>query len=263
MQSSLENIMIKAETLNLITYGWMAVAVATSITMFFITAPYGRHTSEKWGLMISNKAGWIIMEMPSLLIMLCFLLFGTKSFNSFVWILFSLWIFHYINRTLIYPFRIKSTGKKMPLVIALSAIFFNTINAGLNGYYLSEIAPSDNYSSQWFFSAHFMIGVILFIAGISINWKSDTMLINLRKPSETGYKIPQGFLFDYITSPNLFGEIIEWTGFAIMAWNLPALSFLVWVFANLIPRAINHHDWYHRKFPDYPIDRKIIIPFIF
>lgn len=203
------------------------------------------------------------MELPSLGIMLYFLLFGTRQFNSFVWILFVLWIFHYMNRALVYPLRMKATSKKIPLVIVLSAIFFNSVNAGLNGYYLSELAPAHAYSSQWFLSTHFMIGTILFIAGMSINWKSDAILINLRKPGETGYKIPKGFLFDYITSPNLFGEIVEWTGFALMAWNLPALSFLVWVFANLIPRARDHHNWYKNNFPDYPHDRKIVIPFVF
>lgn len=254
---------MRTEPIDLITYAWMLMAVATGIVMLFVTAPYGRHTSEKWGPVINNKMGWVIMELPSLVIMLYFLFWGTKSFNSFVWILFVLWIFHYLNRALIYPFRIRATSKKMPLVIMLSAIFFNIVNAGLNGYYLSELAPSNEYSAQWFFSRHFIIGIILFITGMSINWKSDALLINLRKPGETGYKIPKGFLFDYITSPNLFGEIIEWTGFALMALNLPAFSFLIWVFANLIPRARNHHNWYKKNFPDYPPDRKIVIPFVF
>jgi 3-oxo-5-alpha-steroid 4-dehydrogenase 1 len=96
-----------------------------------------------------------------------------------------------------------------------------------------------------------------------INWKSDTILINLRKKGDTGYYIPKGFLFEYISSPNLFGEIVEWSGFAIMAWNLPALTFLVWTFANLVPRSKNHHDWLLKKFPNYPKDRKRVFPFIY
>src|SRR5687768_5603705 len=99
------------ETLYLICYIWLAIAVVVHITMFFITAPFGRHTKTSWGPMINNKLGWFIMELPSLGIMSYFLFFGSLSFNSYVWILFCCWIFHYANRTLIYPLRIKATDK--------------------------------------------------------------------------------------------------------------------------------------------------------
>lgn len=203
------------------------------------------------------------MEMPSLLIMLFFLLQGKNSFNSYVWILFALWIFHYANRTLIYPFRIRSTPKQIPVFIVVNAITFNLMNAGLNGYYLGELAPVNDYDMVWLQSPKFVIGFIFFTIGLFINWKADSILINLRAPGETGYKIPFGFLFKYISSPNLFGEIIEWSGFALMAWNLPAFTFMVWTFANLVPRAKNHHDWYKKQFQDYPKERKIIFPFIY
>ena len=91
--------------------------------------------------------------------------------------------------------------------------------------------------------------------------KSDEILFNLRKEND-GYKIPQNFLYKYISCPNYFGEIIEWAGFAIMVWSLPALSFLLWTMFNLIPRAVAHHKWYHSKFSDYPKERKAVIPFI-
>jgi 3-oxo-5-alpha-steroid 4-dehydrogenase 1 len=250
-------------TLETSCYIWLSIAIGVHILMFFVTAPFGRHTSKNWGPMVNNKLGWIIMESPSLLIMAYFLFFGTYSFQSYVWILFSLWIFHYANRTIIYPFRIKATDKKMPLFIVINAILFNCMNAGLNGYFLSELTNSQAYGSAWLSSPNFLIGGFLFVIGMAINWRADHILINLRKPGETGYKIPKGFLFNYISSPNLFGEIIEWGGFALMAWNLPALTFLVWTFANLVPRAKNHHDWYLRKFPNYPKERKVVFPFLF
>ncbi len=251
------------ETLYFISYVWLAIAFAVHITMFFITAPFGRHTSHKWGKSINNKLGWIIMESPSLLIMLYFLCFGANSLNSHAWVLFLLWILHYINRSFIYPLRIKATPKQIPVFIVLNAILFNVMNAGLNGYYLAELAPVDDYNTNWFYSLHFISGFILFFIGVFINLKSDSILINLRAPGETGYKIPNGFLFNYISSPNLFGEIIEWSGFALMAWNLPALTFMVWTLANLVPRAKNHHDWYLKNFSDYPKERKIIFPFVY
>ena len=151
----------------------------------------------------------------------------------------------------------------MPVFIMFNAIFFNMINAGINGYFLANFAKADQYDFNWLTSPITIFGLLLFFTGLTINWKSDSMLINLRKPKETGYKIPKGFLFDYITSPNLFGEIIEWAGFAIVAWNLPALAFAVWTYANLVPRAKNHHDWYLKNFDDYPKNRKIVFPFIY
>ena len=251
------------QTLEFICYIWLAIAIAVHITMFFITAPFGRHTKTSWGPMIDNKLGWFIMELPSFGIMGYFLFFGTYSFDSYVWILFALWMFHYANRTFIYPLRIKATDKKMPITIVGNAILFNFMNAGLNGYFLSELASPTAYDSNWLTSPHFITGAILFVVGMYINWKSDHLLINLRKPGETGYKIPKGFLFNYVSSPNLFGELIEWSGFALMAWNLPALTFMVWTFANLVPRAKNHHDWYKNKFEEYPKERKAVFPYIF
>jgi steroid 5-alpha reductase family enzyme len=178
-------------------------------------------------------------------------------------VLFSLWLLHYANRTFVYPLRIRATEKKMPLFIVLSAISFNVVNAGLNGFYLGETASAGTYGSDWAFSLRTMAGALMFLVGMTINLRSDEYLIHLRKPGETGYRIPRGGLFEFVSSPNLFGEILEWSGFALMAWNLPATTFMVWTFANLVPRAKNHHDWYLRTFPEYPKDRRVVFPFLF
>ena len=103
--------------------------------------------------------------------------------------------------------------------------------------------------------------MIIFISGAYINIRSDEILFNLRKEND-GYKIPQSFLYKYISCPNYFGEIIEWAGFAIMVWNVPGFVFVLWTIFNLVPRAVSHHKWYKEKFSDYPSNRKAIIPFI-
>jgi steroid 5-alpha reductase family enzyme len=148
----------------------------------------------------------------------------------------------------------------MPWVIVLCAVLFNLMNAGLNGHWLAEFAPT--YGDAWLRSPSFIAGLALFALGAWINVKSDNMLIALRAPGETGYKIPRGFLFNYVSAPNLFGEMVEWAGFALMAWNWPALSFLVWTVANLLPRAVAHHAWYRARFADYPPERKAVVPWV-
>ena len=242
-------------TLNIICIVWASIGLGSFILLQFVNAPYGRHVKSGWGPQISNKLGWIIMEAPSFLIILYFYL--TSNQGMYASMLSILWLLHYVNRTFIYPFRIRTKGKKMPLIIVGSAIFFNCINAGLNGYFLAHF---ESYSSDSFYHLNFIIGISLFIIGFMINQKSDHILIHLRKPGETGYKIPQGFLFKFISCPNLFGELTQWTGYALMAWNYPALTFLVWTFANLLPRALGHHNWYKKQFKDYPKNRKAVFP---
>ena len=130
----------------------------------------------------------------------------------------------------------------MPLLICGSAIFFNLINGYVNGRGLC--LNTGNYHGDWLTRPTTIIGMIIFVAGFVINRHADAVLLSLRKPGETGYKIPYGGLYDYISCPNYFGEMIEWTGFAIAAWSLPAFSFAIWTVANLAPRAVLHHKWY-------------------
>jgi len=240
-----------------ILYSWIALAVLVFILLLKVTAPYGRHSSSKWGPLISNKWGWVIMELPVLIVLWIFLAPVVNNISTPAWFMIGLFCLHYFNRVFIFPFRLHTKGKKMPLVIVLSAVFFNLMNGFSLGYYFSHFA---SYTNEWLVDPRFVIGILLFVIGLFINWKADNILIHLRKPNETNYKIPERWLFNKISCANLFGELIEWLGFAILCWNLPAFTFFIWTAANLIPRAISHHKWYKEKFEDYPSNRKAIIP---
>lgn len=194
------------------------------------------------------------MELPALVVCpIVYFLF--ESIYNLSLLFISIWIIHYFNRTIIYPLRIKTKGKKMPLTIACSAFFFNIINGFFNGYFIALInIESLNYLLIYF-------GLFLFLVGFFINVYSDNKLIKLRRNNE-GYQIPKGGFFNYISCPNFFGEIIEWLGFSIMTFNLASLSFLIWTCCNLVPRSLAHHKWYLNKFEKYPKNRKAIFPFL-
>jgi 3-oxo-5-alpha-steroid 4-dehydrogenase 1 len=241
-----------------IMFAWIGLAVFIFFLLLKVTAPYGRHTSSKWGPLVSNKYGWLFMEFPALIVLCLFLIPAYDKVSFVSWLMVGLFCFHYINRTFIFPFRLHTKGKKMPLVIVASGIFFNLVNGFSLGYYFVQFA---SYTNEWLTDIRFISGLIIFLAGIFINWKADNILISLRKPDETHYVIPNGWLFKKISCPNLLGELIEWAGFAILCWNLPALTFFIWTAANLIPRALSHHKWYKEKFKEYPRGRKAIIPF--
>ncbi|MCW3125356.1 MAG: hypothetical protein JWO03_1014 [Bacteroidetes bacterium] len=248
------------ETLNIITAIWIGIGLISLPVLLNVTQPYGRHTSGKWGPMIDNRLGWIIQEAPSLIFLSFFFFTGPLLKTHTSYFFWGLWVAHYIYRSFIFPLRTKTTGKKIPLLIVASAIGFNFMNGFTNGTYLGSFGG--NHDDSYFTSPRFIIGIIVFITGVVINHQSDNILLSLRKPGETGYKIPQGGLFKYISGPNFFGEMIEWAGFAIMVWSLPALGFAIWTIVNLTPRALDHHKWYLSKFPDYPKERKALVPFI-
>jgi 3-oxo-5-alpha-steroid 4-dehydrogenase 1 len=240
-----------------IIIAWIILAILVFMVNLKIVAPYGRHASKKWGILINNRLAWILMESPVLLILSYNVLPRISSLNVVPLVLFILFTLHYVNRTFIFPFRIRGSSKKMPLAVMLLAVIFNVFNGFFIGYYLANFA---NYETSWLLSIPFILGALLFSIGTYINWRADSILIGLRKEGFSGYKIPYGFMFGKVSCPNHFGEMIEWGGYALMSFNLPALAFAVWTAANLIPRALAHHRWYKNYFPDYPTNRKAFLP---
>lgn len=250
--------MITEQLFNILIYIWIALAIVIFPVLLRITAPYGRHTTNTWGPLLNSRLGWLLMEAPVVIIFSWFFFTGAADKSIPVYIFYGLFMLHYANRILIFPFRMKTAGKQIPYSIVVLAIFFNFINGFFNGYWFGNLSPV--YNLSWLYDPRFIIGVIFFFSGMYINISSDSKLINLRSGGKTGYFIPHGGLFNLISSPNLFGEIIEWIGWAIMSWCLPGFSFAIWTMANLLPRALDHHRWYHRRFQNYPQDRKAIIP---
>ena len=241
------------------TWAEIGLALITFISLFFITAPYGRHGRGGWGPEINQRIAWVLMELPACVLWLAIFFMGEHALEVAPLALMSLWQVHYVNRTFIFPLRIKAEGKTTPLSIVLTAVAFNTLNAYVNARWVSHLG---HYDASWLFDPRFILGALVFVLGFAINQHADWVLMNLRKPGETGYKIPRGGLYEFITCPNYFGELLEWTGFAIASWSLPGLAFALYTFANLAPRARDHHRWYLTKFSDYPKTRRVIIPFV-
>jgi len=249
---------MERENFFLFVWSWAILGLIIFVLLLFVTAPYGRHSRKDWGPNISNRMGWILMEFPSLLVfILCFLL-GPNQIQPVTWIFFAIYVFHYTNRSVIYPWRTRTSGKQMPLVVAFMAVSFNLVNGFLNGYYFSAFSRA--YTWEWLVDARFIIGSIVFGGGVFLNWWSDQVLLNLRRGGKKGYYIPEGGLFKWISCPNFLGEIMEWAGFAIMTWSPAALVFALWTFFNLVPRALDHHKWYKATFTNYPTERKALIP---
>jgi 3-oxo-5-alpha-steroid 4-dehydrogenase 1 len=238
--------------------GWFVLAVVIFIALFFVVAPYGRYTRKGWGPTFNNRVGWVVMEsMSPLVFAACFFL-GSNIKTITLLLFFFMWEAHYIHRSFIYPFSLQDKIKRMPLLVVGMGFFFNAVNAYLNGRYVFTF--SGGYSNEWLLDPRFICGVIIFIIGFVINRRADYILRNLRRLDESDYKIASSGLYRFISCPNYLGEIIIWVGWAVATWSLAGLSFAAWTIANLVPRARAHHAWYRSYFPDYPPERKALVP---
>jgi 3-oxo-5-alpha-steroid 4-dehydrogenase 1 len=228
------------------------------ILLFYISAPYGKFMRTGWGRSISSKWAWMIMELPSPVLMIIF--FATSENRTIISLIFLiLWLCHYLHRTFIYPFSQTGRDKPYPLLLVGMAFTFNCMNGFVNGYgifHLLEFRPS------WLFTWQFLTGGVIFLTGFIINKTADEKLRLMRRRNVEEYINPVGWLFEYVSCPHYLGEIIEWFGWALMTWSLPGLAFFVFTFANLFPRGISSHKWYRAKFKNYPVKRKAVIPFI-
>jgi protein-S-isoprenylcysteine O-methyltransferase Ste14 len=233
-------------------------AVLVFFLLFFISAPYGKFSRKGWGPSIKSKLAWMIMEFPSpFLMVLLFITSDSKTLPEIIFLI--LWLTHYVHRTFIYPFSQSGREKPYPLIVASMAIIFNCLNGFSNGFGIFHL---NRYNSSWLLTWQFISGTIIFLIGFAINKTADAKLRSMRKNSPQEYVIPRGWLFNFISSPHYFGEIIEWAGWAVMTWSLPGLAFSIFTFANLFPRAVSSHRWYKSHFTGYPSDRKAIIPYI-
>ena len=100
---------------------------------------------------------------------------------------------------------------------------------------------------------------------MGINIHSDHIIRNLRQPGDTRHYLPRGGMFRYVSSANYLGELIEWTGFAVMTWSWAGAVFVLWTFANLAPRARQISRRYAAEFGEQytRLNLRSIIPYIY
>ncbi|MDX1500461.1 MAG: DUF1295 domain-containing protein, partial [Woeseiaceae bacterium] len=243
---------------HVLALGLALAAVPTAAALFMTTAPYGRHLRPGWGPAIDARLGWVVMESPAVVMFLAIYAAGENAWEPAPLVLLALWQFHYVERTFVFPLRLRPAAR-LPVAIVAMAFGFNTLNAYLNARWISHLG---DYAPGWLGSSAFVAGGLLFVTGWLINRRADRALQRLRADGGTGYRVPRGGLFERVSCPNYLGEIIEWCGWAIASWSLAGFAFALFTAANLVPRAVAHHRWYRREFPDYPAGRRALIPWL-
>ncbi|XP_032803732.2 3-oxo-5-alpha-steroid 4-dehydrogenase 2-like isoform X2 [Petromyzon marinus] len=194
-------------------------------------------------VMLPARLAWCTQEMPSLAVPVILLLVHVGSsergsVDTVNIVHLAMFCGHYFQRTFI--FSLLSRGRPTSLSVMVKAFVFCTLNGYLQSY---NLLKCKSYPSNWLTDARFLIGSIIFLAGVAMNIHSDWILRNLRKPGEYVYRIPRGGLFELVSGANFLGEIVEWIGYALATWTFPAFAFAIFTIGCIGPRALHHHRW--------------------
>jgi len=247
------------------------LAVVVFVALYFINAGYGITFDKKWGFAINNKIAWFCMEMPVFLLMTVLCL-SSARFSQFhlstsltPFIFFVFFQIHYARRAFIYPFLLRGKSQ-MPVTVMLMGIVFNVCNAFMQGGWIFHKSPETMYPVSWLLTPQFIIGSMLFFGGMLLNIRSDKIIRSLRKEGDSKHYLPYQGLFKKVTCAHYLGEIVEWTGFALLTWSVSGAVFALWTFANLTPRANAVYKTYKSIFGEEKINSlklKRLFPYIY
>ncbi|PVU97347.1 hypothetical protein BB559_002067 [Furculomyces boomerangus] len=159
----------------LVSFSHIIFSIVSFPGVLIFGSPYGSLGRNVKSMLINGKLAWIVMELVSPVVFsLSFFTFidGNVTLNASSILLFSMWMLHYINRSIIYPLR-QPKRAKMHVSVMLMACFFNLINGYINGRYarfrtLLTTQKSYNEATQ----------LISSMSGLSQNAQFSTMFEN-------------------------------------------------------------------------------------
>jgi hypothetical protein len=159
---------------------------------------------------------------------------------------------HFLKRLLEAWFLHKYSGPMNPLAaVAISCFYSLTtfIPAYINRTPVSEIDPL------------VAAGMGVFLVGEILNFMHHKILASLRPPSME-YVIPRGGLFNAVVCPHYLFEIVSWFGLCLIVRHVFMFLFFFFMVTYLLVRSLQTLAWYRERFPNFPPDRKAILPFI-
>lgn len=220
--------------------------------------------TASWGYSINNKLAWVLMEAPVFIVM--FWLWGRSGvgFAVPVYLFFLLFQLHYLQRSFVFLFAEREESDADSDYGYGDCVQRPEWNDAGRRFVLFCFRRTVCRRLGLLAEAECVAGSFAVFAGMFINLHSDYVIRHLRKPGDTKHYLPAKGLYRYVTSANYFGELVEWTGFAMLTASPAAWVFVWWTFANLVPRADAIYRHYREEFGDEAVGkRKRIIPYIY
>lgn len=265
---------------NYIAFFFLMFDIPIFVSLFFVRLYYGKfyrsnleeincfqRLLRKIFPVISSRKAWIIQGSPGVFVTLFYVWYAYSNITFKKLLVIFPFFIHYFHRSFIFPFCIYSFAD-IPLEITIMifiSCFFNAIMVNRSIFYFS------NYDEEFWLL--YIFGMISFGIGAFINLFSDYSMVKQRSKDIHGlngqYIIPRGFLFDYISCPNYFGEIIEWFSFIVISSSFSSFVCFITKISFLFPRAIQTNEWYKENFEnEFNNDndlskRRAILPFLY
>jgi very-long-chain enoyl-CoA reductase len=212
---------------------------------------------------VSSRTGMLIIYTPALLTSLTFLvraLQQDEGGNGRELLTAALLVVHFLKRDLEVLF-VHSYSSTMEI----SATFICVVYALSAALICHQQAAVDHYDGGVLgdvCGGPVVTGCTLFLLGELGNLYHHCLLTELRKRGEKSYVIPTGAMFDLVTMPHYFCEIVAWFGIAVVTQQLNAFLVVCSSASYLMGRSYATTCWYQKKFPNYP-PRKHMIPYMF
>ncbi len=169
------------------------------------------------------------------------------------WVVYGAIMFHFAKRVLEALFLHKYSGHMQVFSMGVILSFYSFL-AGMISWLNADASTEMGIG--------FYLGIILFLVGEASNFYHHILLARLRT-KESGYFIPRGGWFEGAACPHYFFELLAWLGIALLSQHLFAVLALIAMIGYLTARSIKTRQWYQRRFPDYPAERRLMIPFVF
>jgi len=223
---------------------------------------YSKFANREQQAALPSRLGMFIIYFPAVVIAPAVYAFLGNPGTTWHWLVMVAVSLHFGKRCLETMFLHKYSGV-MNVFTALAVCSLYSILAALLGVIAATEIPAELVNSDAF-NPWYITGGVLWTVGIAGNFYHHWLLANLRKPGETGYKLPRGGLFQWVACPHYTMELLGWLGFAFVFHHWTAWVLLGVMTAYLAGRGHNTVKWYRDRLGDeVPDGWKRMVPFVY
>ncbi len=247
---------------------WMTIIIAFAFPVFYaaeatgwFSLGYSKFARQQQRYSVPSRLGMFLIYFPAIVIYPAVYYGGGAPESTWHTIAMVLVLAHFAKRCLETLFVHKYSGVMNGWTVLVVGSLYSTL-----AWLLAEVATHDvtpELVEAEGFEDLLVVGLAIWTVGQLLNYWHHRLLANLRKPGETGYKLPRGGLFRFVACPHYFAEVIAWVGYALFFHHISGAVLTVFMASYLMGRSHNTVKWYRNKLGEVPPGWRRMIPFIY